>query len=235
MSCTPIILAGGLGTRLRPRIADLPKPMAPVAGRPFLSYLLDRLSAFGHRRAVLSVGYRADAIERYFGRKYEGMELVYSYEDEPLGTGGAIARAVGSCDSNAFLALNGDTYLDIDYRKFAQFHRDSGARLSLALRHVPDAGRYGSVRVENGKIVGFDEKGMAGSGWVNAGTYMFERGLFDGVGLPAKFSFELDFLVPYCPEIKPGAFLSDGYMIDIGIPEDFDRAQIELPIRTSAP
>lgn len=231
MTDTAIILAGGFGTRLRSRVADLPKPMAPIAGRPFLAYLLDRLQEFAYSRVILSVGYRADAIESCFGNHYGDLELIYSHEDEPLGTGGAILRAIKRCDDASALVLNGDTFLELDYRRFSDFHQRSGGALSLTLREVPDSGRYGRVVIENGRVVDFSEKGAIGTGWINAGVYLLRRDIFDGLPLPEKFSFELDFLVRYCPLIRPQAFCTDDYMIDIGIPEDFDRAQTELPQR----
>lgn len=231
MTDTAIILAGGFGTRLRSRIADLPKPMAPIAGRPFLAYLLDRLQDFSYSRVILSVGYRADAIESRFGNCYGNLELIYSHEEEPLGTGGAILRAIKRCDGASAMVLNGDTFLELDYRCFSDFHQRSGGPLSLTLRQVPDAERYGSVTIEDGRVVAFNEKGSAGTGWINAGIYLLRRNIFDGLSLPEKFSFELDFLMRYCPLIRPQAFCTNDYMIDIGIPEDFDRAQTELPQR----
>lgn len=231
MSSTAIILAGGLGTRLRTRVADLPKPMAPIGDRPFLAFLLDRLDEAGYRRAILSVGYRADAIESHFGRRYRDIELAYSHEDEPLGTGGAILQALGQCQDQAALVLNGDTYLELDYPALSRFHKQSPGPISMTVREVADAGRFGSVTIENDRVVAFNEKGAAGAGWINAGSYVIESDIFKRIPMSGKFSFELDFLMPHCDAIRPKAFRTSGYMIDIGIPEDFDRAQIELPAR----
>lgn len=234
MSSTAIILAGGLGTRLRTRVTDLPKPMAPIGDRPFLAFLLDRLQQAGFRRAILSVGYRAESIESCFGTRYRDLELTYSREEEPLGTGGAIAQAISQCDEGRALVLNGDTYLELDYEAFALFHARSSGPLSMTVREVPDAGRFGAVTIEDGRVVAFIEKGSVGAGWINAGSYIVEADIFKRYPMPRKFSFELDFLMPHCDAIRPKAFHTDGYMIDIGIPEDFDRAQVELPTRVSS-
>jgi len=232
---TAIILAGGLGTRLRSRIGESPKPMAPVGGRPFIAYLLDRLSRSGYTQVILSVGFRAELIEGALGNRYDGMSLIYSFEDRPLGTGGAMARALKQCLFSTATVLNGDTYVEVDYRDFREAHARSGAPLSMVLREVPDVARFGSVAVADGVVTGFNEKGKAGQGWINAGIYQVERDLFDAWQLPTVFSFESDFLMPHCAELRPQAWPTHGYMIDIGIPEDYDRAQVELPARADTP
>lgn len=234
MTGTAIILAGGFGTRLRERVADLPKPMAPVAGKPFLAYLLDRLLQQGFSRAVLSVGYLADSIEDRFGSTYHSIHLIYSREDHPLGTGGAIRQALALCHESSVLVLNGDTYLELDYRQFMRFHELHGGPISLALRHVENAERYGAVKLEGERIISFNEKGVDSAVLVNAGTYAVRTDIFGDYTLPEKFSFETDFLAPHCPSLHPYGFCTSGYMIDIGIPEDFDRAQVELPQRLRA-
>lgn len=230
---TALILAGGLGTRLRTVVGDTPKPMAPIGDQPFLAYLLDRLDQAGFDRIVLSVGYRAEVIQAHFGTQHRGVELMYAHEREPLGTGGAIRAAMAVCGQQPLLVLNGDTYLEIDYHRFVEFHRlqPDAPALSLALRKVPDSSRYGTATLVGDRIVGFAEKHAHGEGLINSGIYLLEPDAFDGVSLPERFSFENDFLAPYCVRLRPRGFVTDAYMIDIGIPEDFYRAQRELPAR----
>jgi D-glycero-alpha-D-manno-heptose 1-phosphate guanylyltransferase len=232
---TAVILAGGLGTRLRTLVADVPKPMAPIGDRPFLAYLLDRLDQAGFERVILSVGYRADVIQAHFGAHHGRLELAYVHEREPLGTGGAIRAAMAVCGQRPVLALNGDTYLEIDYRRFVEFHRlqPAAPSLSLALRKVPDASRYGTATLVDDRIIGFAEKHVQGEGLINSGIYLVEPDAFDGVSLPERFSFESDFLTPHCARLRPRGFITDAYMIDIGTPEDFCRAQRELPARVA--
>jgi len=226
-----IILAGGFGTRLRERVPDLPKPMAPVVGRPFLEYLLDRLIAGGVTEIILSVGYQADAIQSHFGNTYQTASLEYAIEHEPLGTGGAIALAINQYGSHnePVLVLNGDTFLDIDYGELIQWHGKQPGQVSMVLREVPDVARYGSVLVEKEYVTGFLEKGQSGPGLINAGVYIIQPGVFEAFGLTGKFGIEAEFLQRHCGELSPRAFLTDAYFIDIGVPDDYDRAQIELP------
>jgi D-glycero-alpha-D-manno-heptose 1-phosphate guanylyltransferase len=220
-----IVLAGGLGTRLRSVVPDLPKPMAPVAGRPFLAWVLDRLVDAGCERAVLAVGYRHEPIRAYFGERYRGMALHYSVEDTPLGTGGAIRLAAEHISSHPVFVLNGDTYLELDYRAMLAVHEQAGAEMSVAVCRVDDVGRYGALELEGGVIHGFLEKGRAGPGVINAGTYLLSADVIARIPAGQSFSFEQQLLFPRVGEIRPTAFLTDGLFIDIGVPEDYARAQ----------
>lgn len=224
-----IVLAGGLGTRLRGRVPDLPKPMAPVAGRPFLEYLLDSLIHSGIDSITLSVGYRAEVIQVHFGDEYRGMPLIYSYEAEPLGTGGALALAIQGIGTEPVLALNGDTLLKLDFKLLLNWYGEAPELLAMVLRQVPDAGRYGAAHVEHGRVTGFSEKGRSAGGLINSGIYLFQPSLFGKLGLSGRFSFEVDVLQNHCHTLHPRAFVTDSYFIDIGIPEELDRAGIELP------
>ena len=224
-----IVLAGGFGSRLRKRVPELPKPMAPIAGRPFLEYVLDRLIAGGVRQIILSVGYQADIIISHFGNNYRSASVEYAIEDEPLGTGGAIALAMQNNTADPFLVLNGDTLLDMDYAEFMQWHDQQPTPVSMVLREVADVSRYGSVLVSGGRVTGFLEKGNEGPGLINAGVYIVQPGIFAAFGLSGRFAFEADFLQAHCNKLSPKAFLTHAYFIDIGIPEDYDRAQCELP------
>jgi len=225
-----VVLAGGLGTRLRERVVDLPKPMIPVSGRPFLEYVLDRLVEGGVRKVILSVGYRADSIRSHFGTDYRGASLRYAVEAEPLGTGGAIMFALRDEDKYPVLVLNGDTFLALDYRTFVHWYREDPTSVAIVLKKVPDVSRFGSVTIQKGRVTGFVEKGRSGSGLVNAGVYIVCPTVFSEFGVSGKFSFEADFLERYCDSLKPRAYITDAYFIDIGIPEDFERAQRELRV-----
>lgn len=227
-----VVLAGGLGTRLRERVPDLPKPMAPVAGRPFLAWLLDALVRDGLGPIVLSVGYRWEAIRDHFGAEHRGVALHYAVESEPLGTGGAVAHALvegGIGAGEHVMVLNGDTFLDFDYAAFARRCESAPAQVAMVLRKVPDTARFGAVEVSGGIVTGFAEKGLSGPGLINAGVYILEAGVFERFGLAGRFSLEADLLQRHLAALSPRAFETEGFFIDIGVPADFDRAQSELP------
>jgi D-glycero-alpha-D-manno-heptose 1-phosphate guanylyltransferase len=226
-----IILAGGFGTRLRPRVSDVPKPMAAVAGRPFLYWLLDRLVQADFRRIVLSVGYGKTAIREALGSCYRNIELVYAEEDSPLGTGGAIRHAMTHLNpgSHAVWVMNGDTVSALDHRKMYMMHAAGSAPITMALVRVPDASRYGAVAISDNRVTGFAGGGKAGPGVINSGTYLLNRELFAGSTWPKAFSFEHDFLPPMIHSVDIRVFEIKGWFLDIGIPEDFDRAQLEIP------
>ena len=224
-----IVLAGGLGTRLKERVPDLPKPMAPIAGRPFLEYVLDGLIGGEVDEIVLAVGYRAESIQDHFGTNYRGLPIRYSVETSALGTGGAIRQAISRNDRHPLLVLNGDTLLKIDYRALLAWYRQHPVQVAMVLRRVDDVSRYGAVLVENGRVTGFAEKGRSGPGLINAGIYIVMPELFQGLDLPRQFSFEADVLQAHSSSLAPRAYVTDCYFIDIGVPESFDRAQRELP------
>jgi len=223
-----ILLAGGLGTRLATRLNGVPKPMAPVAGRPFLEILLNQVQRAGCTRALLSVGHLHASIQNHFGSSWRGMRLDYVIEDVPLGTGGAIRAALAQATEESVLILNGDTFLQADYASLLAFHAAEGASLTMAISHQDDIARYGGVTLQNNRVVGFQEKGQPGPGWINAGAYILNRNLPWPEGLAEKFSFETEFLMPEIRRIAPAAFEVDGFFLDIGVPEDLDRAQTEL-------
>lgn len=225
-----IILAGGFGTRLQGVVKDVPKPMAPVNGRPFLTYILDYLIEYQYNKVILSVGYLHEKIEEYFGHQYKSLEIDYAVEMEPLGTGGGIAYAMSKCSSDNVLVINGDTMFKVNLTEFEHFYAAKNCLLSIVLREVEDVSRYGSVTIgNNNMIILFSEKGIsAGHGFINGGIYMINRALFDKYPQPKKFSFEKDLMEKYYTRELFYAMPSDGYFIDIGIPEDYARAQNEL-------
>jgi len=225
-----IILAGGFGTRLQGVVKDVPKPMAPVNGRPFLTYILDYLIEYEYTKVVLSVGYLHEKIEEFFGNQYKSLKIDYAVETEPLGTGGGIAYAMSKCQTKNVLVINGDTMFKVNLTEFEHFFAEKNRLLSIVLREVDDVSRYGSVVTGNNHmIVLFSEKGAsAGRGYINGGVYMINRALFDKYPQPKKFSFEKDLMEKLYTQEQFYAMPSDGYFIDIGIPEDYARAQKEL-------
>lgn len=218
------MLAGGLGTRLRPVVGDVPKPMAPVAGRPFLEILLGSLAGKGVGRAVLSVGYLADRISGHFGDSFRGMQLAYALEREPLGTGGAARLAAERCAGDAFLLLNGDTFLDIELDALDAHRRAHGNPVVVG-REVPDVARFGSIAVEHGRLAGFREKGASGPGLVNAGCYVLDRAMLASRPVGTPFSLERDLLPSELVRRPIDVFVTRGLFIDIGVPEEYARAQ----------
>jgi D-glycero-alpha-D-manno-heptose 1-phosphate guanylyltransferase len=218
-----IVLAGGLGTRLRPVVKDIPKPMAAVKGRPFLEYILRYLGKNGVERVILAVGYKWQKIEEYFGDSFEGIELIYSVENEPMGTGGAIKKALSLCEEESFLIVNGDTFFDLSISDFEKSVSDK-ALLALSLKKMYDFDRYGVVECEKGRVVAFDEKEWRESGLINGGVYIARRDIFEGHSLPKSFSFE-EFMQANIEKLAIECFESEGFFIDIGIPEDYEIAQ----------
>lgn len=224
MNC--VILAGGQGTRLQPVVKDVPKPMANIAGRPFIEFILGNFARFGVSEFVICVSHMRQAIISHIGHSFQGIPVRYSIEEKPLGTGGAIWKAFMDFEISDALVANGDTYLDADYELFNA--ECQGCDLGMLLTHVADASRFGIVETEKEYILGFKEKGeVSGPGWINAGVYHMEKSLI--TAMPLVFSFEKDFLMPRIKEIRPKFIKTAGYFIDIGVPESYSRACRELP------
>jgi D-glycero-alpha-D-manno-heptose 1-phosphate guanylyltransferase len=223
-----IILAGGRGTRLRSTVPDLPKPLAPIAGAPFLMYLLKHLERCGISRFVLSVGYRSEAIIRSLGDDFNGIPIAYVFERTPLGTGGAIGRALSECAENSVFVLNGDSYFGIDPNELARLHARQDADISVALKEMSDFERYGAIELEGERIRTFREKARTARGYINGGVYCVRRDVFAGFDLPKRFSFEA-FLAQNTDRLKLCGLPLNADFIDIGIPEDYDAAQSLLP------
>jgi len=222
-----IVLAGGFGTRLRQVVTDLPKPMAPVAGRPFLEILLTFLARKGFKRVVLSLGYMADKVVSHFGARFAGMELVHEIERTPLATGGAVLQALTQTKSDHVFVFNGDTFLDLEVADVEAHWQAHHAPIIVA-RQVPDTARYGRLEKHNGRIISFAEKGLTGPGLINAGCYVLPTGILDGFEPNQPFSLEVDFLAKAVRSQRFDLFVANGLFIDIGMPEDYSRAQIEL-------
>jgi D-glycero-alpha-D-manno-heptose 1-phosphate guanylyltransferase len=223
-----IILAGGLGTRLRSAVPDLPKCMAPVNGKPFLYYVIHYLQAQGISTFILSLGYKSEVIIDYCKQTFSNVAIKYSIESEPLGTGGAIQLACELATGETVIATNGDTLFTVQLNQLLQFHQTHQSNCTLALKPMHHFDRYGVVELDtNGAISSFKEKQFYAQGLINGGFYVIEKAALKAAALPEKFSFEKDFLEKLYQQ-KIYGMPQDGYFIDIGIPEDFERAQIEL-------
>jgi D-glycero-alpha-D-manno-heptose 1-phosphate guanylyltransferase len=220
-----IVLAGGLGTRLQSVVSDVPKPMAPIGDKPFLEYILKYLQKNGIKRIVLSVGYKWETIEEYFGNSFNGIEIIYSVEDEPLGTGGGIKTALSMIIGGQVYIVNGDTFFDIDLKRL---NLQDNSKLILSLKSMKEFDRYGCVESDdNGFVTAFTEKGFRKSGNINGGIYLASKDIFDDFDLSDKFSFE-EFMQSNIEKLKITSHVFDNYFIDIGIPEDYAKAQNEI-------
>lgn len=225
-----IILAGGLGTRLRPMIRDIPKPMADIAGRPFLCWLLEYMQEQGVREATLCVHHRRDAIIGYFKDRFAGIRLSYCVEDQPLGTGGAIRRALTAMQPKGpVLVLNGDSLVDVDYTVMLALHQRNSRQITMATRWVSDCSRYSELTLSDDTVTHYALLGENAPGLISAGFYVVSPRLFDGYELPQAFSLERDFLARYASALQPAAYRQTHYFIDIGVPSDYIRAQVEIP------
>ena len=231
MTKEAIVLAGGFGTRLQTVVSEVPKPMAPINGKPFLIYVLHYLKRYGINHIVLSVGHLHKVIEDFFGDKWEGLEISYAVEKEPLGTGGAIKFAFEKIKNRSAIVVNGDTLFDVDLHKLNDFHRQNRAEISIALRTLEDVSRYGSVVInKENKITSFTEKGIVqGKGNINGGVYLINKQVFKKLTIfTEKFSMEKDIFEKYYNAQPFFGIPFESYFIDIGIPEDYRRANLEL-------
>lgn len=223
-----IILAGGKGTRLKAVVSDIPKPLAPVNNTPFLTYLLKYLKKQGLKHIILSVGYKWEMIKEIYGEGFEGMNITYAVEETPLGTGGAIALSFQQAKTKDILILNGDSFIDFNLKGLYEFHKVNNSSLSIVLKEMKDFERYGSVVVGKDRIFSFCEKKFTPKGFINTGVYLANRDIFKVTNLEGRFSFEQDYLEK---EVSKGNFCgykTEGYFIDIGIPEDYKKANIDF-------
>ena len=229
MTTEAIILAGGLGTRLQSVVSDVPKALAPVAGHPFLFFILKKLKQQGINRIVFSLGYKHELIEEYLWEWKDDFDMAFAIEDEPLGTGGGIREAALMVrDKNAFV-FNADTFYDVDLREMDKQHQLLNSDLTMALKPMKNFNRYGIVEAdENKNIIGFKEKQQTAEGFINGGIYLMNKSVITDFSFPQKFSFEKDFLETHYNFLHFHSFVSDTYFIDIGIPEDFEKANNEL-------
>ncbi len=223
-----LILAGGLGTRLRGVLPDLPKVLAPVHGRPFLSYLLDQREVAGVREVVLCTGHRADQVRDTFGARYQNLSLRYSSESRPLGTAGAIRQALGLVEAERLLVLNGDSYIHSPLGEFHRWHlaRESSFPGSLLLAWIANSARFGTVELgPHAAIRSFHEKrGLSLAGWVNGGVYLLRRSLLESIPPDRVVSLENE-VFPRWIRQGLGGYTTRARLIDIGTPESYAAAR----------
>ncbi len=226
-----VVLAGGLGTRLKGVLEGLPKPMVPINNMPFLEYLLLHFKSQNFTEFIMSCGYAADKIRNHFGdgRRF-GLSIQYTVEEELLGTGGAIKLAEPLIVANTFIMVNGDTYFQVDLDSMVLFHSEKKAVVTMALAHKEDTGRYGKVLLDrNSMIKSFKEKSESkAAGYINGGIYVFEKRIFDYIEPERACSLEKEIL-PLLVGSGLYGFPVNGYFIDIGVPEDYEKAKNELP------
>jgi D-glycero-alpha-D-manno-heptose 1-phosphate guanylyltransferase len=245
-----IILAGGLGTRLRDAVPELPKCMAPVGGRPFIHYVTDYFKRSGIEHFIFALGYKSDYFDEFFATAFpgggadsnsdgfgarggggvehgSGVSYSLSLEQEPLGTGGAIRQGCTLTKTGTALILNGDTFFRIDLAALSAFHAEKDADCSLCLKPMRDFDRFGVVELdETQRVTSFREKQHYTAGLINGGVYALNTRRFLDEGLPEKFSFEKDYLEKGDRSLY--GIVQDNYFIDIGIPEDYRRVQEEI-------
>lgn len=227
MEC--IVLAGGLGTRLQSVIGTIPKCMAPVAGRPFLHHLFQYLTEQGCTRVILSLGYKHELVTQWVDAQQWPFSIAAVVESEPLGTGGGIRLAMQQAEHENVFVLNGDTMFRADLRAMAGFHAAHRSAATLALKHMQDFERYGSVHCAgDGTILSFEEKKQVKDGLINGGIYLLSKTSFEQKRLPHRCSFEKDYLEAFVAEGQFYGYRSDAYFIDIGIPADYEQAQKDL-------
>lgn len=226
-----IILAGGLGTRLQSEVWDVPKSMALINSKPFLEYLLDYLIAQGVTRVIFSTGHKSEIIQDHFAGNYRNCPVVYAIEESQLGTGGAIKNAMNYVQEKHVVVVNGDSIFFSDIKAQLEAHKKENADVTLALKRMNDIERYGTVDINpQGRIILFNEKQPRIEGLINSGVYIFNVSSFKTLKLPEKFSIEKDFFETRVDKMHFLGFRSDGYFLDIGIPEDFRRAQYEIGV-----
>lgn len=228
-----IILAGGMGTRLRKAVPDLPKPMAPVRGKPFLFYLLLWIKQYQIDKIILSIGYKPESFFEYFGDFFDDIPVIYVTEEKPLGTGGAVINALDHTKGNDILILNGDTWFPVDLDKLYDFHLRNNSRFTIALKRMRNFSRYGSVEISGDTIIRFHEKKFCSAGFINGGIYLVKRDYFESGEFPEVFSLEKEILEKEAGKSQLKGVVFDDPFIDIGLPEDYEKAGNIIKISTT--
>lgn len=224
-----IVLAGGLGTRLRSVVNNVPKPMALVCNRPFLVYIFEYLLKQDIKHIILSVGYKFEIIKNFFGNQYKNIKITYAIENQPLGTGGAIKNSLIKTNQKEVFILNGDTFFNINLKDFYNFHKNKKSNLTIVLKKINQTDRYGIIEIDqNNKIVSFLEKVKRKNVLINGGIYLINKDFFLTLASENKFSFEKDFIEKYYQKYDFYGLPFNEYFIDIGIPQDYARANKEF-------
>jgi D-glycero-alpha-D-manno-heptose 1-phosphate guanylyltransferase len=222
-----IVLAGGQGTRLREIVADVPKPMAPINGRPFLELLLSQLAKNNFKRVIISIGYMGSAIRKHFNDNFMGMDISYVQEDVPLGTGGGVKLAMEKVMLDHVYIFNGDTFLDLEVN-LVELQWEKNKRPIIIARKIENTSRYGTLLLKENSVIGFNEKSIDGPGMINAGCYVLKRNQLSMYQSDVAFSLEQDYLAKEVSKSTFDVFITKGKFIDIGVPDDYMRAQFEL-------
>ena len=223
-----IVLAGGLGTRLRSEIGEHPKALAPVNGQPFLHYLLNYLKSQGIKTVILSVGYKHEMIEKAIGNTYNGLSIIYAVESEPRGTGGGLKLALEKTTTDDILVCNGDTFFDIDLSRLTKMHQENKSNCTIALKKMENGGRYGNVVMDDeNKIIAFHEKSPRENALINGGMYCIKRGILTHYPVNTPFSFETNYLENGTKAKKIFGLTFDNYFKDIGVPEDYKQFELD--------
>lgn len=225
-----ILLAGGMGTRLQSVVNDRPKPMALVGGKPFMEYVVHGLSSYGIRNIIFAVGYKGSMVEEYFGNGSEfGIKVSYAYEEELLGTAGAIKNAGRFITEESFFVLNADTFYQLDYTRLLRVRQENQLDMTLVLRRVEDVSRYGEAVLDGARLTGFNEKSSkVHPGTINGGVYLLRQALLADIPT-GRVSLENE-MIPHWMESgrRLGGIVNDGYFIDIGVPEDYFKFQEDV-------
>ena len=226
-----IILAGGIGSRLKSSVTDVPKPMAVINEKPFLYYLLTYLGSQHISRIILSVGYKYQTVIDYFGNNFRSIPIIYVVEKEPLGTGGGIALALRECNSETILIMNGDSFFPVNLQELKKVHDEKKAEITLALKKIPESDRYGTTMLNSDSIiVSFSEKAEKKEALINGGIYLLDKSKFKQRQFAESFSFEKDYLEKVVDDRCVAGCIFNDYFIDIGTPESYEKAQNDFNI-----
>ena len=224
-----IILAGGMGSRLRSVVADVPKCLAMVNKKPFISYLILKLTEQGVNHFIFSLGYKSELVIAYLESEFAELKKTYVVEDKPLGTGGAIKKACSKVIGDHVLVVNGDTMFTVNIAELENYHLMKQSDCTLSLKMMENFDRYGVVELNPDQTIkAFREKEFYASGLINGGVYLLNCRAFNNEDLPESFSFEKDYLERYFSKRSVHALVQNEYFIDIGIPEDYAKAQIDF-------
>lgn len=226
-----IILAGGQGTRLKSITKNIPKCLVKVNEKEFLSYVLKSLENYNYDKIILALGYGQNQIRKFIDLNYSHLNVIYSIENKPLLTGGAVRLASEQIESDSFLILNADTFHNIDLDLLTNYHYSKNSDVTIALKPMNNFNRYGAVEFDkNNQVIKFREKENMSFGYINTGYIHVKKKVLLDFDIGVPFSFENNFLKEYVDKIKILSFIDDSYFIDIGVPEDYKKANEDFKI-----